>query len=70
MLPLMIPLFLNALKRADELAIAMDARCYAGGDNRGKLNPLIYTKTDKVAIIVILIYFGFIISTKYLFNFI
>lgn len=70
MLPLMIPLFLNALKRADELAIAMDARCYAGGDNRGKLNPLIYTKTDRVAIIVILIYFGFIISTKYLFNFI
>ncbi len=60
----------TALKRADELAIAMDARCYAGGDNRGKLNPLIYTKTDKVAIIVILIYFGFIISTKYLFNFI
>ena len=70
MLPLMIPLFLNALKRADELAVAMDARCYNGGDNRGKLNPLIYTAIDRIAIIVICVYFAFIISTKYLFNFI
>lgn len=70
MLPLMIPLFLNALKRADELAIAMDARCYSGGDHRGKLNPLIYKTVDKVAILVICLYFAFIISTKYLFNFI
>lgn len=68
MLPLMIPLFLNALKRADELAIAMDARCYSGGEHRGKLNPLIYTTVDRLAILVIIIYFGFIISTKYLFN--
>ena len=70
MLPLMIPLFLNALKRADELAVAMDARCYSGGENRGKLNPLIYTNVDRLAILVILVYFAFIISTKYLFNFI
>lgn len=49
MIPLLVPLFLNAFKRADELAMAMEARCYHGGENRTRLNALRYTGTDYVA---------------------
>ena len=37
---LLIPLFVSSFKRAEELAVAMDARCYRGGEGRTKLNPL------------------------------
>lgn len=36
MIPLFVPLFVNAFRRADELATAMEARCYNGGNNRTK----------------------------------
>ena len=48
MIPLMVPLFLNAIKRADELGIAMEARCYRGGEGRTRLNPLVFTQKDLV----------------------
>lgn len=40
MIPLLIPLFVSAIRRADELALAMTARCYNGGDGRTRMNPL------------------------------
>ncbi|GAV24675.1 cobalt ABC transporter permease [Carboxydothermus islandicus] len=46
MLPLIIPLFINAFKRADELAVAMEARGYRIGAPRGKLKPLKFTAKD------------------------
>lgn len=49
MIPLLVPLFLNAFKRADELAMAMEARCYHGGENRTRLNALRYVYQDGVA---------------------
>ena len=42
----LIPLFVSSFKRAEELAVAMDARCYRGGEGRTKLNPLKMTSTD------------------------
>jgi energy-coupling factor transport system permease protein len=42
----LIPLFVSSFRRADELAVAMDARCYSGGKGRTKLNPLKLTLTD------------------------
>lgn len=42
----LIPLFISSFKRAEELATAMDARCYRGGEGRTKLNPLIITRFD------------------------
>ncbi|MCQ2532840.1 MAG: energy-coupling factor transporter transmembrane protein EcfT [Saccharofermentans sp.] len=42
----LIPLFISSFKRAEELAVAMDARCYRGGDGRTKLNPLKITSFD------------------------
>lgn len=57
LLPLLIPLFISAIRRASDLALAMDARCYHGGDNRTKLHPLRYQKKDYAAYIIEGIYF-------------
>ena len=45
----LIPLFVSSFRRADELAVAMDARCYRGGKGRSKLNPLHLTAKDVLA---------------------
>ncbi|WP_409968655.1 energy-coupling factor transporter transmembrane component T [Bengtsoniella intestinalis] len=50
MLPLLVPLFISAFRRADELAIAMESRCYHGGDGRTKLHVLRYALRDYVAL--------------------
>ncbi|MDD7542803.1 MAG: energy-coupling factor transporter transmembrane component T [Peptoniphilaceae bacterium] len=52
MIPLMVPLFLNALNRADELGDAMEARCYRGGECRTRLNPLRMLTKDIVTLCV------------------
>ncbi len=49
MIPLLVPLFLNAINRADELALAMEARCYHGGDGRTRMKALQYTSCDVIA---------------------
>ena len=49
MVPLFVPLFIAAFRRANELAMAMEARCYRGGDGRTKMKPLIYQKRDYIA---------------------
>lgn len=64
MVPILVPLFINSLKRADELALAMECRCYRGGDNRTSLKTLKITGKDFVAIAVFVIYIAFIILTK------
>ncbi len=46
MIPLLVPLFVSAFRRADELALAMEARCYRGGANRTRLRVLKYTTVD------------------------
>ncbi len=66
LVPLLVPLFINAFRRADELATAMEARCYRGGENRTRLNELKLKKTDMMALISMTIFFGFIISTRYI----
>jgi energy-coupling factor transport system permease protein len=45
-IPLILPLFVSAFRRADELALAMDARCYAGGEGRTSFKRLKYEKLD------------------------
>lgn len=50
MIPLLVPLFISAFRRADDLATAMDARCYHGGANRTRMRELKMTKLDYIAI--------------------
>ena len=48
MLPLLVPLFVSAFRRADELALAMEARCYRGGQGRTRMKQLRFTKLDAI----------------------
>ena len=56
MVPLLVPLFISAFRRASDLAMAMEARCYRGGTNRTKLKPLSYRKKDLYAYGILLAY--------------
>ncbi|SFU82013.1 energy-coupling factor transporter transmembrane component T family protein [Butyrivibrio sp. INlla21] len=49
LVPLLVPLFISAFRRAMDLAMAMEARCYRGGEGRTKMKPLIYKKRDRIA---------------------
>ncbi len=66
LVPLLVPLFINAFRRADELATAMEARCYRGGDGRTRLNELKFRSRDYVVLASMVVFFGLIISTRYL----
>lgn len=56
MVPLLVPLFISAFRRAMDLAMAMEARCYRGGEGRTKMKPLVYHKEDKVAYVVLVLF--------------
>lgn len=66
LVPLLVPLFINAFRRADELAVAMEARCYRGGDNRTRMKELKLNRNDIVAISFSSIFFVLIIMTRYI----
>ena len=46
LVPLLVPLFISAFRRANDLAMAMEARCYHGGEGRTRMKPLRYGKAD------------------------
>ncbi len=56
LIPLLVPLFISAFRRANDLAMAMEARCYRGGEGRTKMKPLVYRRRDVVAYLVIVLY--------------
>ena len=56
LVPLLVPLFISAFRRANDLAMAMEARCYRGGDGRTKMKPLVYKKADKIGYAVLAFY--------------
>ena len=49
LVPILVPLFISAFRRADELATAMECRCYQGGEGRTKMKLLRYTRWDMTA---------------------
>lgn len=55
MIPLLVPLFVSAFRRADDLATAMEARCYRGGEGRTRMNELTYTYRDGIAMGAVII---------------
>ena len=65
LIPLLVPLFIGAFRRADELAIAMEARCYRGGENRTRLKELVYHWRDTYAYMVTIAMIAMIILTRY-----
>ena len=61
LVPILVPLFVSAFRRANDLALAMEARCYRGGNGRTKLHPLKYATRDHIAYIVLIAYLAAII---------
>lgn len=67
LVPILVPLFISAFRRADELATAMECRCYQGGEGRSKMKMLRYTRRDylafltgvvMIAAVIVLVNFG------------
>lgn len=56
LVPILVPLFISSFRRANDLAQAMEARCYTGGEGRTKMKPLIYEKKDILAYVIIIFF--------------
>ena len=64
LVPLLVPLFISAFRRANDLAMAMEARCYRGGEGRTKMKPLVYAKRDYYAYGVVALFMAAIIAVR------
>ena len=64
LVPVLIPLFISAFRRADELAMAMECRCYRGGDGRTRLKVLRCTRQDYIDLAVCIVCFMVILSSR------
>ena len=64
-IPLILPLFISVFRRADELALAMDARCYIGGKGRTSFNELVFKRNDYFAAVGTIAFFLFILLVKF-----
>ena len=61
MLPILIPLFVNSFRRAEELALAMESRCYHSGEGRTRLKVLMFGKADVIAFVIMTLFLVLII---------
>ena len=68
LIPLLVPLFVSAFRRANDLAMAMEARCYRGGEGRTKMKPLKYSSRDYIGYLVLLVYLAAVIAGRMLEN--
>lgn len=64
LVPLLVPLFISAFRRATDLAMAMEARCYHGGEGRTKMKPLKYERRDRIVYGLMVCYIGLIAATR------
>ena len=69
MIPLLVPLFVSAFRRADDLAMAMEARCYNGGEGRTKMKPLKYNAQDRKAYLLVVAFLVLVIAARIVFPF-
>lgn len=68
MVPLLVPLFISAFRRADDLATAMEARCYRGGEGRTKMHQLAYTSRDRLAFITVFLVTAVLLAMYFYFR--
>ncbi len=65
LVPILVPLIVSAFRRADELAMSMECRCYNGGDGRTRLHEFKAVTSDYVAVLIIAVFIGAILWTNY-----
>lgn len=66
LIPILVPLFISAFRRADELATAMEARCYRGGENRTRMNQLKFAKRDGWAFVIMFVMIAVFILSRFI----
>lgn len=66
LVPILVPLFVSAFRRANDLALAMEARCYHGGEGRTRMYPLKYHRWDAVAYGMLAVYLVLIVGSRWL----
>lgn len=64
LIPILIPLFISAFRIAQDMAMAMEARCYRGGDNRTRMNGMKMGKIDVVAVLILLLFLGVVVAER------
>jgi energy-coupling factor transport system permease protein len=64
LIPILIPLFISAFRIAQDMAMAMEARCYRGGDNRTRMNGMKLHKNDFVAVLLLLLFLGVVVAER------
>jgi energy-coupling factor transport system permease protein len=65
MIPVLVPLFVSAFRRADELALAMESRCYHGGEGRTRMRELHFHACDLIATLLLVAFMtGIIVLEK------
>lgn len=66
LIPILVPLFVSSFKRADDLAIAMECRCYHGGEGRTRMKVLKMEPHDVVALVIGIVFTVIIISLRFI----
>ena len=66
LIPILVPLFVSAFQRANDLAMAMEARCYTGGEGRTHFKQLVYTKTDRLAYVIVYVSMILLVATRFI----
>lgn len=61
LIPILVPLFVSAFRIAQDLAMAMEARCYRGGENRTRMHEMKFKKRDGVAVVILIIFLALVI---------
>ncbi|WP_432667277.1 energy-coupling factor transporter transmembrane component T [Wukongibacter baidiensis] len=65
LIPLLVPLFIGAFRRADDLAMAMEARCYRGGENRTRMKQLKFYRRDYIATAAMIVFVACIVIIRF-----
>ncbi|MCD8364734.1 MAG: energy-coupling factor transporter transmembrane protein EcfT [Clostridiales bacterium] len=66
LIPILVPLFVSAFRRANDLSLAMEARCYRGGEGRTKMHPLKYERRDYIAYAIVFAFLAAVVAVRVL----
>lgn len=66
MIPILIPLFVESFRIAQDLALAMEARCYHGGVGRTRMKEIVFSRRDGVAGVLLAVFLGIVIASRWM----
>ena len=64
LIPVLVPLFISAFRIAQDMALAMEARCYRGGEGRTRMNSMKMDGKDAVVVIILILYLLAVVATR------